>query len=276
MKLWGYDEVTSHSLGFLKSFPVLALYDVWNCGFGSDADIRARQVGWTAVRFRDALQFLDEKCLERFSPNITEILDAKTVGTAYSQPLWDASSVRRIPRAEVSAFLIDKIHQTYDAASGLKTRAPKALKSERNSHHIRKEQRSARKDKTPQIKPPETWDYRTYSSFARIGELLNDSDLEEAGIAIESQAVVANQLVNSVPFVSLCVGPTQPITSMLKFDALAFVRIRIPGNEEEELNFDEKIPVSRTQKRAYVPKQPSHGVNKTRKRNLDDVLSSFM
>ena len=275
MKLWGYEEVTSYSLDFLKSFPVLAIYDVWNCGFGSDADIRAHQVGWTAVRYRDPLQFLDEKCLERLSPKNTEIVDAKRVGTAYSQPLWDASSVRRIPRAEVSAFLIDKIHQTYDAASGPKTRAPKAPKSERNSYHIRKE-RSARKDKTPQTKPPETWDFGTYSSFARIGELLNDSDLEKAGIAIESQAVVANQLVNSVPFVSLRVGPTQPITSMLKFDALAFVRIRIPGNEEVELNFDEKIPVSRTQKRACAPKQPSHGVNKTRKRNLDDVLSYFM
>jgi hypothetical protein len=53
-----------------------------------------------------------------------------------------------------------------------------------------------------------TWDFQLSSAYARLGELRDDRDLERAGIDISDQVMVGDELVNSVPMVSIRLGPT--------------------------------------------------------------------
>jgi hypothetical protein len=54
----------------------------------------------------------------------------------------------------------------------------------------------------------QTWEFQNYTAFARLGEMRNDSDLKRAGIELGDQAMVNDELVNSVPMVSIRLGPT--------------------------------------------------------------------
>ena len=279
MKLWGWDEVTNNSLPFLNSFPSLSLYDVWNCGLGPDAELRAHQVGWSMIKFQDAIQFLDEKCSERVSSMNKVKKDRNKIAPVYSQPLWDASSVRRIHRSEVSTFLIQRDSLMGNGSSTKLdpySKKPKLSEIKESSRRIGKRgEREARKDKSSQIQAPETWDYRTYTTFSRIGELREDLDLAKAGVAIGQQAIVTNQLINSVPLVSLCVGSTDPIMSKPKVDSLVFVRIQVP--EKKVVRVEKNPPMaSQFGKKVKPPKRSGHSVNNVKKRNLDDLLGSFM
>ena len=279
MKLWGYNEVTDHSLAFLNSFPSLSLYDVRDCGFRSDAELRARQAGWMTIKSQDALQFLDNQCLKKVTSINTQIENGKQIDQVYSQPIWDSSSVRRIPRTELSAFIAKRESLTDDGSLfnvDLESNEPKVRKTTGTSQRRRKrKEREKHKAKRSLVKIPEPWDYRTYTCFARIGELREDSDLAKAGVAIGEQAVVDYQLVNSVPFASLCLGPTDPITLKSNLDTLVFVRIQVPGNIEAKV--EKRPPMApHLGKRAQPPKRPGYSLNKTKKRNLDDLLGSFM
>lgn len=279
MKLWGYDEVTQHSLAFLNSFPALALFEIGNCVVDTGAELRARQIGWKTIRARESLQFLDELCSKRISSIKSNNGDQKYVGAVYAQPLGDASGIRSMPRSEVSKFLTQKESPTDGGPSvklGLESMEPKVVKIDDDLLRTRKRiKHQTTRDKRSQAESPETWDFRTYTSFSRIGELREDLDLAKAGVFMGEQVAVANQLVNSVPLVSLCVGPTQPITSRLNLDALVFLRIK--GSDTKEVKRKERPPsASRSTQTGLPSKESRHNVNKIKKRNLDDLLGSFM
>jgi hypothetical protein len=270
MRLWSHPELTSKSLVYLNSFPALAVYDVRWCAFDLDANFKlhAKNLGWIATLEPNVLGLLEATCVERTLMMQGDLgVNAKPVRKAAAHQLWDESRIRRIPRSEVPGFLTRpqpavpreavreremyaRIQKDLDV---LETRYP-----EKGTKDLRWKVSDGQK--ITKHRAAETWEFPIYTTFSKIGELRNDSDLKRAGVEIGDQVLVDNELVNSVPIVSIRLGPSEgwmqdfpygahkPMyTSMYsdapassfrfdstdrpggtKAEALAFIRIKVP------------------------------------------------
>ncbi|TVY40884.1 hypothetical protein LOCC1_G006488 [Lachnellula occidentalis] len=272
MRLWSHPELTSKSLIYLNSFPAMAVYDVRWCAFDLDANFRlhAKNFGWIATLEPDVLGLMEAACVERaFMMRGDQDINAEPVEKAAAHQLRDGSSIKRIPRSEVREFLTrPKIAVAGDAVS------------ERDMYARVQEDMGILEPPNPEIdttnrrrktlvRPPlskhraaETWEFPLYTTFSKIGELRNDVDLKRAGVEIGDQVVVDNELVNSVPMVSLRLGPSEgwlqdfPYSSQKsmyshsnastfsvlesidrpggeKAEALAFIRVKAPKPAEK-------------------------------------------
>jgi len=284
LKMCNHEDLTANSMNFLNGFPALALYDVRGCNFGRDVESSAKRLGWRSAFSRNVLDLLDGWCKdEAFSANEDQTFKFPSQ-SAVPQPLWDGSKIRRIRRGEVSNFRalraavavmnIPSLQSEHDGSK--KGRQTKQLREEKGIGH-----NNAGNTK---IKAPETWDFTTHTAFARVGELRGDLDLLKAGVPLGDQAVVGDELVNSVPMASLRLGPTPRVSSTSK--ALVFIRIRQPPQvsanamdghtlrswDKSARNGTFKSPSQNlSQLKHRVPK-----VTRAKKRKLDDVLNSFL
>ncbi|KAH8590899.1 hypothetical protein B0O99DRAFT_284239 [Bisporella sp. PMI_857] len=286
LRLWNYKDITKASLNFLGSFPALAIFDVRGCSFDHSSVAQAQQVGWKTVKDKDLLDLLNAKCIEQVSTirrRIVKNYPAQLLvsSQAYSQPFWDSSKVKYIPAEEVPGFLAQRkptedrvgpclIDPNTGTVGGKQTEVRHNLQSNLQPN---------------QLKAPITWDFRTSSSFARIGELRRDTDLLKAGMRIKKQAIVGNELINSIPIASLCLGPTQPLTLLYKERGYAFVRMGTSSQTSTELkrkasaDAEAAIPTALSDSKFGTKSkstQPRQTVSKRKKKNLGDVLSSLL
>jgi hypothetical protein len=272
LKLWNHEELTSKSLAYLNAFPALALYDVRGCAFDLDAKVDAKRIGWRATVDSNVLGLLEAACVERAMLMQQSLgVETRPVRKATARQLWDGSKTRRIPRSEVPSFLTrpeallpGQPLVEYESYSKMQSRLDiiechypqKSIKDVRwkiMDRHLFSKSRAL-----------ETWEFTNYTSFAKIGELRNDTDLSRAGVNVgDSVALVGNELVNSIPIVSLRLGDTPSVlqtssvnsahkpfysslysestVSSLKYDSdklgsadtrtLAFIRIKVPPAE---------------------------------------------
>ncbi|KAH7395674.1 hypothetical protein BKA64DRAFT_64684 [Cadophora sp. MPI-SDFR-AT-0126] len=215
LKLWNHKEVTETSLTYLNSFPVLALFDVRSCSFNTRSRALARTLGWRSTLDVGILSFFEAMCVERAVIKRAAVEeDPQPIRRAPSHQLDDDSIITRIPRADVTdfitspAFSVSKVTAQpiphWDGWQRMgdlsKRRYPdKSFKEVRwgiTNQHLFNTSYSL-----------ETWDFLTYTIFSKIGELRSDRDLQRAGVNIGEQAVVQDELVNSVPLASLRLGP---------------------------------------------------------------------
>ncbi|TVY24523.1 hypothetical protein LHYA1_G006905 [Lachnellula hyalina] len=223
MRLWSHPELTSKSLVYLNSFPAMAVYDVRWCAFDLDANFRlhAKNLGWVATLEPDVLGLMEAACLERAFRMRDD--NAKSVEKAAAHQLRDGSSIRRIPRSKVRAFLTQsELPVAGDAVSerSVYARIQEDMGILEPQYPEKDTKDSRRKNRVStgniQVRPPlskhraaETWEFPLYTTFSKIGELRNDLDLKRAGVDIGDLVVVDNELVNSVPMVSLRLGPSK-------------------------------------------------------------------
>lgn len=209
MKLWNHEGLTSKSLIYLDSFPSLAIYDVQGCGFDFGAKIEARRLGWQPTLDNNMLGLLEAACLKRAAAMQATLGTEDKSHHEFEEKLCDGTNVRRMPRAHVPAFLVQKL----DKPAVKSEASPMERNFDRlgNAHHQDqiKGGRWGVHDRQ-RISKTQAWDLTAYKSFARIGELRNDTDLFRAGVVIGDQAVAGNELVNSVPMASLRLGPPSP------------------------------------------------------------------
>lgn len=256
MRLWSHPELTHRSLIFLNSFPALAVYDVRWCVFELDttthAKTYAKELGWKATLEPNVLGLLEAACVERVQIMQGDLgTDAKPIRKSAARQLWDGSSVRRIPRSDITAFLIDpESFNTDEIVSEMEmhTRNPIDPGVMRNSYGPKGHRRNITSTNSMvNILKTETWDFSTTTTFSKIGELRDDTDLKRAGVKIGHQAVVDNELVNSIPMVSLRLGPSDwtPDSSYREHKKIYTMSMysdappRSPfGNEEDRREFD--------------------------------------
>ncbi|KAH8661435.1 hypothetical protein BGZ60DRAFT_381263 [Tricladium varicosporioides] len=271
LKLWYHEDLTSKSLAYLNDFPALALYDVRGCTFDLEAKTHAKSLGWKATTEANVLDLLEAACVERAVLMQTSLgVETKPVRKQSARQLWEGSKIRRIARSEVPLFLtrpetaipgeplmehesFSRIQASLDKLES--HHADKSIKDNRwkiMDRHVFSKSRAA-----------ETWEFNTYTCFARIGELRNDSDLARAGVDVGDQVLVGNELVNSVPMVSIRLGETPSVlqpssassahkpfyssmyedsaVSSLKYDrerassstrTLSFIRIKVPPTQQ--------------------------------------------
>jgi hypothetical protein len=321
VKLWNHVDVTSTALLYLNSFPALALFDVRGCGFLTEARIDAKRLGWKPMLEPNVLALLEAACFEKAMILQQSLgVEPKPLRKPSARQLSDSSTIRKIPRSEVASFLVrpetvipgeplvdskqyTRIHQELDSSQSRKKRS-KGRKSDLMDSYLSSGSRAY-----------ETWEFVSYTSFSRIGELRNDGDLMNAGVPVQDSAVlVGNELVTPLPMVSVRLGTSKNFPSLiesahkpfygslqedvsaLKFVReqatvrggryLAFIRIKVPkdennANEAHEASFrgDANIyPNCVTppeQSQSGPAKRRKVGVMKSKKMNLDDVLNSF-
>jgi hypothetical protein len=321
LKLRNHEEVTSKSLTYLNSFPALALFDVRECGFNPEAKTDAKRLGWKATLEPNVLALLEAACVERAMILQQSLgVEPRPLRKASARQLWDGSKTRKIARSEVASFLIrpesvvpgeplvdnkeySRIQKELDRSQS-RRKCPKDLRWDIMDNYLRSGSRAQ-----------ETWEFTSYTSFSRIGELRNDTDLANAGLNIrESAILVGNEIVTPVPVVSLRLGSPKSFPSLsesahkpfysslhedvssLKFAReqspirsgryLSFIRIKLPqyeknSNEPHHQSLDDEAKIHLD---TVVPAGPSQagpskrrkvGVMKSRKMNLGDVLNSF-
>jgi hypothetical protein len=210
LKLWNHEGLTSKSLIYLDSFPSLAIYDVQGCGFDFGARIEASQLGWRPTLDTNILGLLEAACLKHAASMRASLgTEAKSHHEFDPEQLSDGTKVRRMPRAQVPAFLVQKLDKPAVECE--------ASPTERNLDRLAKVYKKyTMKDghrkvhDRQRLSKPQAWDLPAYKSFARIGQLRSDADLFRAGVVIADQAVAGNDLVNSVPMASLRLGPSPP------------------------------------------------------------------
>jgi hypothetical protein len=302
LKLWNHEGLTTKSLSYLNSFPALAIYDVQGCSFDLNAKVEATRLGWKPTLETNLLGLLETACAERAALMRTNLgMEARPPQSFRSEHLWQGAKIKRIPRGDIPSFLAEADISKEDESGSSRTKS-----------HTHDSENIQTKPRVRRRKPVEAWDVPTYRTFARIGELRNDSDLVRAGVVICDQAVVGSELVNSVPMVSLRVGKS-PL--WLEFDStdtrkslisssldvgrkdkprlatstkrgLAFIRIKIPPAPPPAAKDDSHDSLfastqNEASKRALssqtaLPRRQASGIVRNKKRKLDDVLSSFL
>jgi hypothetical protein len=282
LKLWNHEDLTSQSLIYLNSFTALAIYDVSGCGFTLNSKIDARRLGWRPTCDGD-LELLEATCVKKVALlRASEGCVKNSVHKSSVRQFSDKAQVATLPRAEVASFL---------TRLGLPTpEVPPVQKNQDNAVCLedldKSEPELATRGKQKKVADTvriaktevETWDAPAHNLFARIGELRNDLDLARAGLAIGDQAVIGNQLVNSVPMVSLRLGKTSPESNSQK---LAFVRIKVPLPTDEAPKTRSHGHESRTENGpvtpvSAIPAPRAKPVMRKKKRALDDMLNSFL
>ncbi|KAG9230424.1 hypothetical protein BJ875DRAFT_472267 [Amylocarpus encephaloides] len=210
LKLWNHEDVTSKSLAYLNSFPILALFDVRGCAFDLSSKIEAKRFGWKATVETNVLGLLEAACVERAMMMQESLgIEIKSVRKASARQLWDGSKTRKIPRSRVASFLTRP--QALVPGRPLIEEEAYACMHKRLDKMKKQDKRWNLMDSQifSNSRALESWDFATYTSFVKLGELRNDTDLARAGVDIGDHAIlVDNEIVNSVPMVSLRLGDT--------------------------------------------------------------------
>jgi len=288
LRLWGHPEITQQSMVYLNSFPALAIYDVRWCGFVLSAST-VKNHEWKPILEPNILGLLDSVCAERVALMRSNLgIEGTPNQKAFSPRLKDRSRLRRIPRSEVLGYLAQ-------------SRPPFP------------EEASDKSDKHTSSKGTATWESTINAIFSRIGELRNDTDLKKAGIDVGDQVLVGTELVNSVPIASLRLGPStgwmldwcksvynssnsKKRKVMSDAGDPVFVRIKVPkelagnlqgGNSasavpsSDDGQTGEKLVVldldraRASSSQTALTKPPRRNVVRSKKRTIDDMLSSF-
>lgn len=212
LRLWNHNKVTSKSLSYISSFPALALYDVRDCSLGIEAKALAKSAGWTTSFDVGSVAIFEAACVDRaIRLGASDGIVLDTIHNAASQQLNDDSIVTRIPRREIRQFL------TNASRLGRRSGMPQSLHGQKADDAVVKpgsSQAESREDsnrshrrKSKAVKP--SWEFDLYTIFSKIGELRNDQDLVKgAGLNVGDQAIVNDELVNSVPIACLRLGPS--------------------------------------------------------------------
>ena len=154
------------------------------------------------------LGLLEAACLKRAASMRASLgTEAKSHHEFDSEQLSDGAKVRRMPRAQVPAFLVQKLDKPAVECEASPTERNLDRLAKAYKKYKVKDGRQKVHDRQ-RLSKPQTWDLPAYKSFARIGQLRNDADLFRAGVVIADQAVAGNELVNSVPMASLRLGPS--------------------------------------------------------------------
>jgi hypothetical protein len=279
LKLWNHGELTCNSLALVTSFPALAVYDIRGCDFHADPNIRAKQLGWKIAQKADYLDELDQMCQKRAT-----VMSEQTVSkhTGYSQPLPDGARVKFVSRAETLQFLTRiKVKNKLRSPNPLgHSVPPNPLKS-----RIKPTKAKLGKQKEkPEIRltsADKSWEFPTYAAFTRIGEIRNDSDLARAGVIIGEQAVVGEDLVNSVPIISLCLGRAP--ASSIRSRSFVFLRCHVPSPEDTQMG--DRVSLSKSMGPTSVGRVGGSNASqngsspvfmRAKKRKLNDILGSFL
>lgn len=276
LKLWNHEELTCNSLPLINSFPALAVYDVRGCCFAADADIQAKALGWQVARKANYLVELNKICQERAAATGQQLGSI----ASYSQPWNDGARIRLISRAKVAQFIASREIGNGEEQSNLPGDPdfPDILKSKAkpSKKNSRKQKGTSIPRLASVVKATETWDFPTYAAFARIGELCNDNDLSDAGVTVGKQAVVGDELVNSVPMAFLCLGIAPPPST--KSRGFVFLRRHVISEKRtqivEQMSRPELNEVVKPQNASHKRSAPV--VMRAKKRKLDDILGSFL
>ncbi|KAH6721409.1 hypothetical protein BKA61DRAFT_567997 [Leptodontidium sp. MPI-SDFR-AT-0119] len=215
LKLWNHKNLTEKSLTYLNSFPALAVFDVRGCKFDTGSRALGRTLGWRSTLDVGLLNFFEAMCVERAVVKRASTEEhPKPIRRAPCHQLWNHTMVSRIPRAEVTTFLTRP-------QKSISRKGPDAIKhyelwQEIGDMAAQKEAPATFKEVRWEIcNQPffntgyqfETWEFLTYTTFSRIGELRSDLDLQRAGVNIGEQAIVNEELTNSVPMACVRLGP---------------------------------------------------------------------
>ncbi|CZR57544.1 uncharacterized protein PAC_07433 [Phialocephala subalpina] len=200
LKLWNFEEITNVSLGYLNLFPALAIYDVTGCSIDLQDSAQALPHGWKATVDSHLLGRLQAACMTRADIMRAKLgKEVKATRKVHAQQLSEDSLVSMLLRTDIPGFLSrDKTATSTPGRAG------------------------------------KTWEFTVYTTICKIGELRNDTDLVRAGIEIEEQPVVENELICPLPIVSLRLGPTPSClekssrkVTTIEMQHLAFTRIKV-------------------------------------------------
>ncbi|ESZ92899.1 hypothetical protein SBOR_6708 [Sclerotinia borealis F-4128] len=218
LKLRNFKEITNNCFQYLNGFPVLAVFDVLDCGFEGLAQLGAEAFGWEVHPDGAFLEILQSACVKHSMALRTTLgLPVRPVRRSAAKPLYEKAKITMIPRADVPAFLAGDRASSSTAA--------------RNSAYVDAEERVTRLEQTPSgrarlarmgfshfeavdymsrraVRELETWEFRTYTALNRISELRNDEDLRAAGIDVgDSVPLVSGEVISAVPVASVRLGP---------------------------------------------------------------------
>lgn len=213
LKLWNHDDLTSKSVAFLNGFPSLAIYDVRGCRFDPKDKITAINLGWKLNIETDILIVLERTCGKR-----TDYLRKQIQVNPGLQHL-SKDGIKRMPRDELATFLVKYQASIEEQRASKKSKNVMERVINMDIYGLGKHQEL------------DDWEYATYKTYARIGELRNDTDLQKAGVPVSDAVICGHELLNPKPMVFLRLGKSTekmfPTTN-----AVSFIRIKVPSAED--------------------------------------------
>ncbi|KAA8566134.1 hypothetical protein MFRU_039g00710 [Monilinia fructicola] len=218
LKLRNFEGITNNCFQYINGFPVLAVFDVLECGFKGLPQSGAERLGWVTHPDGAFLEILQSDCVKQTMALRTSLgLPIKPIRRPTAEPLWNKARITMMPRADIPAILAaDRASSTptapntaYDLAqeqvSKLRqTPTGRAKLARMGFSHFEAVDYMSRKG----IRELETWEFRTYTALNRISELRSDEDLRAAGLDIGDCApMVSGEIISAIPVASLRLGP---------------------------------------------------------------------
>ena len=251
LSLQGFRDLTSRSLGFLNSFPALALYIVsGRSGFdAAAAQGLAHSLGWQAKYDTVILHLLEAACLKRISSDPKSLkINLDRHHHPYFSGLVDESKIHWVPRDQLGKLGQHNASNNPKVSTDgqtLEDRKPD-IKAESKSDIRKATKNSSSTASIDDSMPPKSHqlirktgavNYQvprglrdTVDIFTRIGELRKDTDLAHAGVPIGDQAMAGSVLLNSTPLVSLRLG-WNSFNDPPQASLLCFIRIKWRNEE---------------------------------------------
>lgn len=219
LRLWNHEDLTSKSLPFLNGFPSLAVYDVRGCCFNPKEKVQAINLGWKLIIETDILKVLERTCGKR-----TDYLRKQIQANPGLHP-FSKDGIQRLPRDELATFLVN--HQ---ASIELKQK-----NSSKKSNNVMERVINMDIYGLGKHQDFDDWEHSTYRTYARIGELRNDTDIQRAGVPISDAFICGHELLTPKPLVLLRLGQsTEKMmpTTKTSINAVSFIRIKAPSAED--------------------------------------------
>lgn len=302
LRLWNHKDLTGKSLQYIKSFPALALFDVRDCGFGSDLnsdlkwEFEAEKLGWVTIHDTNVLNVLEDKCNERHKKMSAGFyMGYQLPERRFTRALWPGSRVRRAERFDVRSFF-DQSQRSFDnnPSNGSNLWATNSAKW---LDKLKKELAEGDElwdslswDIYWNTGDKELWETSYAACWARVGEIREDRDLEMAGVrGIEKLTFVGPYLVSPVPMAYIRLGDvheswglwdatsTKLLPKSLEElppskNCLAFVRTGKDSQSALQSKDDNQLDgTSLGKRKAGGPGR----MRPSKKQKLDDVLSGF-
>lgn len=220
LRLLNHQDITEKSLQHLPNFSALGIFDVRGCGIYDErrAASQAEELGWKTIQNGEP-NILKMDCFGRAQISQNHSIESEAMLRISNEPLWDGLRVHRRIRFAMQENFSQPQTTSGQPFADLRGSRPDNCSSKRDKYmnELAAEDvpwSSLSWDLFRATLHTKTWNSANVASWARLGQIRNDSDLVRAGVSdVEKQAFVDKYLVSPVPMAYICLGDSEILHS---------------------------------------------------------------
>lgn len=241
LRFWGFENVTNTSLTYLNAFPSLVAYEVGDCSVRYEYPPPS---GWSRL----------------YKGNFSSALQGASLEHGPHLKPQQSSELEQSETSDKMRF----ISMPGELQSMNKPALSNCLEPD---------------DSRESSEQVDTWETMTYRLLPLVSAIRNSSNLARAETVARGEAAAGDALLNSTPIVSLRLGKKSDLKRKVRHISYIRTDLLHPFNSRDPRTGGQRASGQGGEHSREVPTKPAtvaQSVIKSKKRKLNDLLSSFL